>query len=261
MRAVHHGRHTTAPAVAVVGVWDPFTTAHRSLLSQLVDTARKTHRSSLVVLIDPQPGAFGGADRYGTSCWPVYDAVSARISLVLRSGVDAVLCMRFRQRDFAASAAEFLDAVRRTVELDELWMGELQLLGPGRTGDRAAVLEYAKQRNLRVAILPRAPVEVYDVRWLMATGQVRKAVEQVKRPPTWEVPRSLRLHLGWRTGRYQAFAIDRPGDPLTATQFELVLEPSATGLPEVNWPDRGIRYLSFVSGPADFHAVSAHHGD
>jgi FAD synthase len=251
VRVVNHGRRSLARAVAVVGIWDPFTLAHRSLLSQLHDEAVVTQRSSLVVLIDPQPGAYAGAQRYGTAGWPVYDAVVARISMILDLGIDAVLCVHFRQGDFGASAAEFLDTVRRNVELDELWLGELQMLGPGRSGDQAAVVKYAQLQGFRVTILPRAPLYAYDVRWLLATGQVKKAVEQVQRLPTWQAPRSLTLPLAWRPGPYRAVALDRPGGAQKQPELGLRLEANGTGPPTLQWPDRRIRYLGFISGPAD----------
>jgi hypothetical protein len=73
---------------------------------------------------------------------------------MLDCGLDAVLCMRFRKQDFMATASDFLDAVRAQVRLEELWLGALQLLGPGVRGSRAAVAEYAALHGMRLTILP-----------------------------------------------------------------------------------------------------------
>jgi FAD synthase len=252
MRPALHGR-LAAPAVAVVGVWDPFLASHATLLEDLRDHARDRGLSSLAVLLDPPPAAAGGfAAAYGTDGWPVYDGVFARVRLIRDLGVDAVLVMRFAPPDFDATAAQFLDATRRRVELAELWLGALQLLGPGPKGGRVAVEAYATENGIGLTMLPRPPVGTYDVRSFLASGRVRDAVETIGRPPTWSRPRSGWLRLSWRPGRYHAVAIERPGDdPTGSAEIPVALEPRRTGAPGLAWPVPDARYLAFVAGPAD----------
>jgi FAD synthase len=239
-------------AVAVVGIWDPLSSAHMSLLTELRDNAAAAGLSSVVVLIDPAPGVFSDfARRYGTGGWPVYDGVTARISLIRQLGVNAVLRMRLRRTDFDATAAQFLDAVRARVELEELWLGATQLLGPGTPGRREAVAEYADDHGFRLSILPRAPVAGHDVRSLLASGRLRQAVEVVGRPPTWRRPRSGALCLAWRPGTYRAIGIDRPVTPARGAAMDIALEARLNAPAMLPWPHPDIHYLAFTSGPAD----------
>jgi FAD synthase len=255
MRAAQHG-HLTGSAVAVVGVWDPFLPTHKLLLEDLRDRALASGCTSVVVLIDPPPGAAGGFHvRYGMPDWPVYDSVGARVCLIRDLGVDCVLCMRFRKRDFDATAAQFLDAVRTRVELEELWLGAVQLLGPGSRGARPAVAEYADRHGFRLTILPRAPVGTYDIRSLLAAGRLADAIDIVGRPPIWGAPRSGALRLSWRPGAYRAVGLERPGAVAHGAELEVTLTPEPGRPSRLIWPRPDIHYLAFVSGPADVHAI------
>jgi hypothetical protein len=250
MRARLYG-NLSGPAVAVVGVWDPFLASHRELLKSLHGSAIRTTRSSLGVLIDPPPGAFSKFKvRYGVSGWPEYDSVSARVKFMLDCGLDAVLCIRFRKRDFMATAADFLDAVRAHVRLEELWLGALQLLGPGQRGSRAAIAEYAALHEMRLTILPAPPVATYDVRSFLAAGRLRDAIAVVGRPPVWQRPRSGQLQLAWRPGKYRAIALTRPSS-INGAEMDLALTSCPRGPAKLSWPCRHIRYLAFTSGPRD----------
>jgi FAD synthase len=252
MKATLHGS-ATSPAIAVVGVWDPFKSSHRSLLGELRDTALASGQSSLAVLIDPAPGTRSPvAQSYRTGGWPVYDSVPVRIRLMLGLGLNAVLYVRLRAADFSASAAEFLDIVTDRVRLGELWLGELQLLGPGPAGSATAVAQYASRHGIRLRTLPRAPIDVYDVRQLLATGQLHEAIDQVGRPPTWARPRSNSLlRLAWCPGPYRVQGMEAPGLPGGGFQFDVELVSTPRGQATLMWPDSRIRYLSFISGPGD----------
>jgi hypothetical protein len=251
VRGVRYGR-ATGPAVAVVGVWDPFLSSHESLLISLRDRAYEAGLSSVAVLIDPAPGTFSNfAAHYGAFGWPVYDSVPARIELMRHIGLDAVLVMRFSRRDFGATAAEFLDAARAYVDLEELWLGAVQLLGPGSQGGREAVADYAGRHGFRLIILPRPPLGGADVRSLLAAGRVRDATDVVGRPPTWRRPRSGTLRLAWRPGQYRAIAIERPGAPSEGAELGIALTANPNAPASLTWPGSDIRYLAFTAGPAD----------
>jgi hypothetical protein len=225
---------------------------HEHLMADLRERAAEAGLSAVAILIDPAPGTFSGfGRRYGTGGWPVYDSVPTRIALMRHHGADAVVCVRFRKGDFDATAAEFLDVIRLSVDLEELWLGATQLLGAGEQGDRAAVADYADRNDIRLRILPRAPLVAYDIRWLLGSGRVRDAVDVVGRPPTWRRPRSGLLRLSWRPGLYRAKALDRPDGACNETELELTLETKSKGTPTLEWPQRDIGYLAFTAGPAD----------
>lgn len=251
MRATQHG-DIDSRALAVVGVWDPFKLSQRDLLEELRDTAATAGCSSVAVLVDPAPGSISAvAQSYRTNGWPVYDSVPVRIRLIRDLGVDSVLCVRFSTEDFKATAAAFLDTVRLYLPLCELWLGELQVLGPGPPGSRAAIERYADLHGFGLRILPRAPIDTYDVRFLLASGQVRKAIAQVGRPPTWMRPQSTMLQLAWRPGPYHVHCLEQPGSRAEGAPRIVRLETHRRGPARLVWPDRESRYLAFVSGPAD----------
>jgi FAD synthase len=255
MRTTLHGT-VAGPVVAVVGVWDPFKLSHQTLLTQLRDASHTSGRASLAVLIDPAPGSISAVMRsYGTNGWPVYDSVPVRVRLILGLGVDAVLCVRFRRQDFAATAADFLDVVRTLVQLRELWLGAMQFLGPGSPGSPAAVAKYAQGHDFCLRVLPPAPLSVYDERLFLADGRLGKAIEQVGRPPTMTRPRSSTLRLAWRAGPYRARPLHRPGAPLEGADLDLELVAHQNAPGTLIWPDRKIHFLAFLSGPADLGAV------
>jgi FAD synthase len=251
MRATLRGS-ISRPAIVVVGVWDPFMPFHRTLLTGLHDAATATARSSVTVLIDPQPGSRSPAvHQYAAGGWPVYDSVPVRTQLIRDVGVDAVLYVRFGAADFKVTAAQFLDALRSYADIDELWLGELQMLGPGPSGGQRAIAEYTRTHGITLTVLPRSPLSTYDVRYLLARGQIQKAVDQVTRPPTWDSPRADALRLAWRPGQYRAVAFLRPGSRYEGRELELELTAHTSGPATLVWPDRRIKYLGFVRGPAD----------
>lgn len=228
---------------------------HQCLVAHLRESSAKAGLSPVAVLIDPAPGAFSGfGARYGIAGWPVYDSVLTRIALMRHRGADAVVRVQFRKSDFEGTASEFLDVIRARVDLEELWLGAMQLLGAGERGDRTAVAEYADRHGIRLRILPRAPVSAYDIRWLLASGRLREAVDVVGRPPTWGRPRSGMLFLSWRPGLYRAHALNTPEGGRGQTELELTLQAQPKGPPTLEWPRRDIRYLAFTAGPADLAA-------
>ena len=255
MKAILHGA-VERPAVAVVGVWDPFVASHRELMCALCDHARACQCAAVAVLIDPPPGTVSHVRfRYGTAGWPVYDSVMARVHRIRECGVDAVLRISFAPRDYTGSAARFLDLVGAQVSLAEIWLGALQHLGPGENGSGAAVARYAAAHGLTLTMLPLPPVGGYDVRALLASGRLHDAAAIVGHPPTWSRPPSGTLRLAWAPGDYQVVSW-RPGGVAAAQNTQIVRLAAVRGGPaRLEWPDAHIPFLPFVAGPADLAPV------
>lgn len=244
------------PVVAVVGVWDPITSAHTALIRDLTRRGKVDGLGTVAILIDPAPASIADfAQRYGTHGWPVFDGVAARTLLLRDLGVEAVLVARFARHDFTASAAEFLDQVRSQVAIRELWLGATQNLGPGPAGGRDAVTRYVDSAGLALRLLPRPPVSPADVRVLLATGCVQAAAAMAGRSPTWRRPASGHLRLAWRPGPYRAFAVERPaapgGEPLLRSDFDLVLEARSGAPGSLAWPRSTAPFIAITHGPAD----------
>jgi FAD synthase len=244
MRAELIGR-VNGPSVVVVGSWDPFVPEHQELIEQLASDAREKGLASVVVLLDPNPPVFV----WGRHDWPVYDELQTRIQLVFGCGVDGLLLVHMMKADTDAGAEEFLAILHSHLTLAELRLGIYQTLGIGPRGATAAINELAEQQHLRIIrMLPRRlPTE--DVRKLLAVGLLKDAIRIVGRPPVRRRPNSRLLRLAWAPGVYRAVSLESPTMPTRVFTVELVNR--AKHLPALEWPDRGIRYLAFVSGPAD----------
>ena len=250
MRATQHG-DIDRRALAVVGVWDPFKLSQRDLLEELRDTAATAGCSSVAVLVDPAPGSISAvAQSYRTNGWPVYDSVPVRIRLIRDLGVDSVLCVRFSTEDFKATAAAFLDTVRLYLPLCELWLGELQVLGPGPPGSRAAIERYADLHGFGLRILPRAH---RHLRCAVPSGVRTGAQGNCLSRPTADMDAAAVHHVAARVapGPYHVHCLEQPGSRAEGAPRIVRLETHRRGPARLVWPDRESRYLAFVSGPAD----------
>ena len=248
MRASLFGE-ITAPAVAVVGVWDPLMPAHVELFEQLCLYAHGRGLSPLAIVLDPDPGVL----RFGAAKWPTYDDVQTRIHLIQQFGPSAVLRASFTRTGLAASAADMFAAVLSRVELAELWLGAHQPLGAGESGSPETVARLAARHGVRITRLAETSVAktAGEVRHLLATGQLRGATQLVGRPPVRSRPRSGTLALAWRTGNYRALPSRTPLTPHGPRELEVTLNAQADGQAGVGWPAPTASYLAFVSGPAD----------
>src|SRR5215207_2655651 len=246
MRATLHGR-VDGSSVVIVGSWDPFLPAHRTMLEQLRSHARQRALASLAVMLDPSPAVF----IWGRHDWAIFDDVRTRIELLLGCGIDGVLLIRLLRRDVAATAAEFFSTMLAQIDIAELWLGAHQTLGTGDHGRTEAIEDLAEDNGIELVRLPPLRRETEDVRQLLAAGRVREATQIVGRSPVRGQPRSLALRLAWLPGRYQAIPLDRPTAPPEQPSLIVELVPQAKGLPRLQWPDREVRYLAFAAGPAD----------
>jgi FAD synthase len=248
MKATVYGK-IVGPAIAVVGVWDPLLQAHQELFEQVCCQARRNGLTSLVIVIDPDPALV----MRGAGKWPVYDDVQTRIQRLFTVGIDAVLHLRFVQDDLNAGVAEFFTLVAVHATLAELWLGAHQTIGRGPNGSQQAIVEAAERRGIQVQRLPlvRLMPPPYDIRQSLAAGRVAEVVSLVGRPPVRSRPRSDLRRLAWRPGQYQAVPLPGLTAAASASPIEIELVERPRGLPVFQWPDRGIKYLAFVSGPAD----------
>jgi FAD synthase len=246
MRAKLHGQ-VSGPCAVAVGTWDPFLPAHRELIEQLSSEARRNSLASVVVLIDPPPSLFV----WGHHDWPIFDEVRTRIKLIFGCGVDAVLLIHFTKADVNAGAAEFFTLLQSHVTVAELWLGTFQTLGSGLRGATAAVNELAEEQGIHMVRLPPLRLETQDVRRLLAAGRLQEAGRVVGRAPIRRRPNAHTVRLAWLPGRYRVVPLTSALDSAREGPFSVELASEVQGTPSLLWPDRTIRYLAFVAGPAD----------
>jgi FAD synthase len=244
MKPVLYGTLST-PAITAVGVWDPFVTEHEQLLAALADAARASGRSSLAIVLNPDPALF----LHGAPAWPVYDGVRVRIALLRRAGVDAVLHVHFAARDVDATVDEFLAAVVPVAPLSELWLGARQSLGNGTQGSDAAIEEAMARRGIGLTRLaerrPRQPGRV--ARRCLATGDLAGAIAAVGRPPVRARPAGGGLRLAWLPGDYLAVPLDSPDGRPAGPALDVRLREDGDRLPVLDWPDAAGKFLAFLS--------------
>jgi FAD synthase len=244
MKSILYG-DLARPAVAVVGVWDPFLREHDELFRSLHAHARESGRSSLAIVLSPDPAMF----LHGPERWPVYDDLRVRIKLMLRSGIDAVLHARFTSRDVGAGAMQFLECVHGVAPIEALWLGWRQTLGNGPHGDADAVALATERLGIEVTRLPAARVRntARMARRCLIDGDLAGAIDAVGRPPVRSRPSAGRLRLAWCPGTYHAVPLtDACADPW-GTPIPVRLTADGPGLPSLRWPDGGAAFLAFVA--------------
>jgi FAD synthetase len=251
MKATLFG-HITAPVAAIVGVYDPFLPQHQELILELVSSAHKRALAAVAIVLDPAPPLL----LYGASEWPVYEDFQVRLRRMRRCGLDSVVRVRLSRKDLDAGAADLLEVVYSHFCIKELWLGERQSLGVGPAGSNSTISALADQHKIRLRRLPtlQRSAKRIDVRQLLTSGHVAEARSAVGHPPVRSRPSSGRLRLAWATGLYRAIPLDRPEGVTTSTPLKVFVNAESTGLPSIDWPDREIRYLAFMSGPGDHPA-------
>ncbi|MGH2589057.1 MAG: hypothetical protein ACRDJE_29385 [Dehalococcoidia bacterium] len=253
MHPTLYGR-LNAPAVTIVGTWDPFLPNHQELCEALVRDAHARGLAAAAILLHPSPKRF----LFGAEHAPVYDDIHARIWRMHQCGIDAVLKLRMFNRDIDLGAVEFFDVVTRALEVDELWLGARQSLGRWTAGSQLTITEQAQRHAIRLRILPDPPKDPRpprrSVERLLASGQIAEAIDEVGHPPIWRRPRSGRLHLAWQPGVYETAPLSDLGAPLSGARLRVTLAADKT-VPVLDWPDADARFLAFVSGPSDAAAA------
>jgi FAD synthetase len=246
VEAVLHGGPPCA-VVAAVGVWDPLQSPHKELFARLRAHGRPRGLKAAAVVLDPDPVRF----LWGPAELPVYDDIHTRVHLLLSSGLDRVVLVRFRRRDLYADAADLLSAVRGCVQLEELWLGARQTLGRGDGNSFEAIVELGARLGVAVERLAFTRLATHDVRDLLAAGRIGEAAKTVGRPPIRSRPRTGTLRLAWRPGTYTAAPLEDLDSLRRGIPIRLRLHEDASRLPKLDWPSSAIRHLAFVAGPAD----------
>ena len=246
MRARLYGRIDT-PAVVAIGVWDPIMRPHRELFVRLAAHAARGGLASAVIALDPDPVRH----LYGPHDVPVYNDPASRVRQLLGAGLDAVVKVRFTRDDVDGGAEALFTAVEPHVRIAELWLGARQTLGRFDRGSFSTIQRLADERDMRVTRLPHTPLRTRAVREHLREGALRPAIRVVGRPPFRMRPRSGSVALAWSTGHYEGVAVEDPTADVAGSVHRLEVLPRASRLPALEWPDPGIKYLAFVSGPGD----------
>jgi riboflavin kinase / FMN adenylyltransferase len=192
-------------AVVTIGNFDGHHHGHRTLLGEVVDTARRHAGTALVLTFDPHPVKIL-APQVNLQFLTTPEEKLAHFEA---AGIDEVVFLEFTPAFAALSPSQFAKQVLSDgIGTRELFVGEHFAFGKGRAGRIADLLEFGAQFGFRVH--PMAPVTIDGevvsstrVRQLIQEGDLRKAIRFLGRPYGIEgtvIPGTQRgTELGWPT--------------------------------------------------------------
>ncbi|HEY4322290.1 MAG TPA: bifunctional riboflavin kinase/FAD synthetase [Gemmatimonadales bacterium] len=169
--------------VVTVGTFDGVHLGHRAVLEEIVNRARHSGRSSMLVTFEPHPLE---VVRPAAAPLRLTTAVERR-DAVAPSGIDRMTVLHFDGQMATMAPAAFVDDVlRRQCDMQELVIGHDHGFGRGRSGDVETLRELGATRGFPVDVI--APVEVKGVpvsstliRAAVAAGDFVTAAEQLGR--------------------------------------------------------------------------------
>ena len=163
--------------VATIGNFDGHHRGHLSLLQTVVETAKKTNGTALVLTFDPHPVKVLAPQvdlRFLTSPQEKLDRFKA-------AGIDEVVFLEFTPALAAMTAEQFADTVlHRQLAVAELFVGEHFAFGKGRTGRIADLIRFGAKFGFQVhpvmpVMLNGGVVSSTRIRTLIQAGQMEEA--------------------------------------------------------------------------------------
>jgi riboflavin kinase/FMN adenylyltransferase len=123
--------HVEKPSIVAIGVFDGVHRGHQLLIQRLVENARASDRTAVVITFFPHPDVLlrGLSGRYYLT------SPDEKAELLTELGVDVVITLPFDDRLRHVRAAEFVDKLVGQLKLSSLWVGEDFALGYKREGN------------------------------------------------------------------------------------------------------------------------------
>lgn len=230
---IHHGLPAEAlgPSLVSLGSFDGVHLGHQRVVSRLVETARAEASRAVLITFEPHPRCVLDP----VSCPKSITTLSEKVALFAPLGVDALVVMRFDHQLASLGAQDFVDLLRRSLDLRGFVQGPDFTFGRGREGDLTWLREHG-QRVVEVPCLEvdRQEVHSSEIRRLLTLGDVEGA--------------------GRLLGRH--FALTGPVEPGDRIGRELGF-PTANVAVEPNKlvPGHGV-YAGWVRSPAGEHAAA-----
>ena len=226
------------PTAVTIGVFDGVHRGHQALIRRLQDLAAERDLATVVVTLHPSPITVIRPDvriMYLTS-------LEERIELIRALGVDAVGPLTFTSELAQVSAADFVRALRETLDLRLLVGGPDISIGRAREGNAAWLAEHGPTYGFESVLVDfldegGAKVGSSGVRDAVARGDMETAAELLGRPFSLRGP----VVRGFERGRTIGFptaniavSADRVLPPLGVYVSRAVLgearEPAVTNI-------------------------------
>lgn len=177
IRGVHNLRLEHQGSVVTIGNFDGVHKGHQMLLSRLRRLADQQHQPLTVVLFEPQPREYFGADQAPARLTLLRD----KVRLLARCGVDRVLCLAFNQRLRELSALQFIEQILVAgLGASYVVVGDDFRFGCDRKGDFALLQQQGTRYGFHTEHaatfqLDDERVSSSRVRTMLASGNFRQA--------------------------------------------------------------------------------------
>ncbi|MDX1632155.1 MAG: bifunctional riboflavin kinase/FAD synthetase, partial [Thermoanaerobaculia bacterium] len=187
MQVIHDAWNSTdlpRDGVVTIGNYDGLHRGQQAIVDRVVERARGTESPAVVVSFDPHP--LEVLDRREAPERLVTD--EQKEALLARSGVDALLVIRFDEEFASRSAEEFVRGfLVERLQVREVLVGASFRFGHGREGDVDLLQEMSEELGFRVEGLEEetyrgVPISSTRIRGAVEEGRVEEAMEMLDRP-------------------------------------------------------------------------------
>ena len=172
------------PAVVALGVFDGIHLAHRTILATAVARARAGRLEALACTFDPHPVEVlqpGQAP-------PRISTLQERLELMAKTGVDAVVVVRFTPELASIEPEAFIrDILLDRLKARDVVVGYNHTFGRGARGDARMLQSLAQTLGFHAHVVPPllvdgVPVSSSEVRAALRAGEVERANRYLGRP-------------------------------------------------------------------------------
>lgn len=174
-------------SVVTIGNFDGVHRGHAAVLGRVADLARSRGLGSVAVTFDPHPLQVLDPDRAPG----LLTGLDHRLDLLERTGLDAVLVMRFTRELAAWSPERFVeDVFVRALRAQVVVVGHDVRFGKANSGDLATMQELGRRHGFEVVVLDdlgdpgtgEHRVSSTAVREALAAGEVERAAQMLGHP-------------------------------------------------------------------------------
>jgi len=170
-------------SLVTVGTFDGVHLGHQSIISYLVDRAKKQNALSVAVSFDPHPRQVVKG-----SPVPLLTTIEERAAAFEGLGLDRFIVIPFTKEFANTSAEQFVvDILVNRIGLKEIIIGHDHGFGKGREGDKELLVSLGREYNFTVDVIPAQVLELDVVSStrirteLQETGNVELVTKLLKR--------------------------------------------------------------------------------
>jgi riboflavin kinase/FMN adenylyltransferase len=170
--------------VATIGNFDGVHRGHQAILARVLERARITGGTGLVVTFDPHPLKVLAPERAPRTI----ATRRQKLASIESAGIDAVLVLPFDQRLAAVSAGAFVDDyLAKGLNLKEAYVGGNFNFGRGREGNADTLVALCARHGIVAGKVPEilflgSPVSSSRIRRAVLSGEVELARALLGRP-------------------------------------------------------------------------------